>query len=284
MTMSPEFDARLDHCIACHSPDIHHLLTDFRGIDIYQCRCGMRFMNPQYSDAWLTHYYSNQYIKEDPVDTQRAYIEGHDYYLSLTEAAGARPGRMLDIGCGNGYLLEAAIARGWTVTGHDVDPAITAQVSRRLDVPVLTGDFLELDLGHDIDGPYDLVTMHQVLEHLKDPADYLDKVRKLLAPGGHFFVAVPNISSTSNRLKSLMESAGLRRRNVGKYYDSDHHLSYFSPRVLTGFLERHGFRTLKVANCHAARAGRSVIGRALTRHVLERLYSKSSFLVIARAV
>lgn len=276
--MTPRFDPVLEACIVCGSRDIHHLLTDCRGMDIWRCRCGMRFMNPQYTDAWLDAYYSSQYLKEDPAEWQQALVEGHDWYMSLIEGAGARPGAMLDIGCGNGYLLEAAKARGWKVTGYDVDPAVTAVVARRLGVPVLNGPFESIDLG----GPYDLVTMHQVLEHLKDPAAYLRRIHRLLAPGGWLFVAVPNIDSLSNRLKARLELAGLRKKGVGKYYDSDHHLCYFSPAVLKAFVERHGFETRAIRNCHAARPGRSSLGRYVTRHILERLYRKSTFLIIAR--
>lgn len=276
--MKPRFDDKLKTCIVCGSSGIRRLLTDFRGIDIDECRCGMRFTNPQYSDDYLAEYYTSQYLKEDPEERRAALVEGHDYYLSLIEAAGARPGTLFDIGCGNGYLLEAAIARGWKATGYDVDPVVTAQVSRRLGVPVLNGDFMALDPG----GTFSLITMHQVLEHLKNPAAYLDRVRELLDPGGWFFVAVPNIRSLSNRIKQTLESTGLRRRNIGKYYDSDHHLCHFSPPVLAAFLERHGFEVRKIANCHAARPGRSLIGRTFIRYVMEKIYQKSTFLVIAR--
>jgi SAM-dependent methyltransferase len=276
INMESEFDAKLKHCLACGSERFHHRLTDFRGVDIDECECGMRFMNPQYSDAHLQRYYENYISDEDFHYWHDAAVYCHDWYLSLVERCGAKPGRLLDVGCGNGYLLEAGMKRGWTATGYDVDPDTTAHVAKRLGIAVHSGDFMS------VDGEYELVAMHQVLEHVKHPTEYLAKISSLLVPGGYLFVAVPNITSLSNRLKSCSEAIGLRRKRIGKYYDADHHLGYYSPPVLKEFLQRAGYDVLLVRNCHSVRPGQSRLKRLLMRNLTERLFWKSTFLVVAR--
>jgi len=274
--MEPDFDKKLHNCITCGSTNIRHRLTEYRSVNIDECECGMQFMNPQYSDAYLERYYSN-YIGDGSLDFWReASVYCADWYLSLVEKCGATPGRLLDVGCGNGYLLEAARERGWTVTGYDVDPATTSRVAKRLGVTIFSGEFSE------IAGQYDLVTMHQVLEHLKNPAEYLSKIHSMLASGGYIFIAVPNIKSLSNRMKSWLETLRFRRKRIGKYYDADHHIGYYSPPVLKNFLERYGFEVLLVRNCHSARPNQSKLKRILMRNITERLFWKSTFLVIAR--
>jgi len=151
-----EFDEKIKKCIVCGSHDIKDDKIDFRDITISRCHgCGFQFMNPQYSDGYLTEYYS-QYLERDDFDLwHEALLEGHHFYFSLLEKH-VKPGKLLDIGCGNGYLLEAAMNRGWSVRGYDVDEKSTRAVSERLDVEVDHGDFISGNPGDD----YDLALDH----------------------------------------------------------------------------------------------------------------------------
>jgi 2-polyprenyl-3-methyl-5-hydroxy-6-metoxy-1,4-benzoquinol methylase len=276
----PEFDAPLASCILCGGRDLAEHLTDYRGVHITKCRtCSFQFMNPQYTDEHLAGYYSDYTDAEDFEYWRDALRYGHAFYLSLIENH-VRPGRLLDVGCGNGHLLEAALARGWSAVGYDVDRRTTQMVSQRLGVEVHSGDFFRCDVGSE----YDLVTLHHVLEHVKRPHAYLDRIRRLVRDNGLAFVAVPNIRSLSSRLKTGLEKAGLRRTHIGKHYDTVHHLLYFEPRTLTALLSQHGFKVLYRRNCHGARPQQSRTTRFLMRHVTEGLYDKSTFLVIARKV
>ena len=160
-----DFDEVIDACIVCSSKKIKLSLIDYRQISISKCEdCGFQFMNPQYTDEYLTEYYSNYTSGDDFDYWHEALLYGHDFYLSKIEKF-INVGKMLDVGCGGGYLLEAAINRGWAVRGFDVDDVATSMVSERIGVEIDSGDFFSTKLDED----YDLVTMHQVLEHVKDP-------------------------------------------------------------------------------------------------------------------
>ena len=273
-----EFDDNLTQCIACGSSHISDHVVDFKKINIAKCSsCGFQFMNPQYSNAYLAEFYS-QYIDAKDFEgwnTTSLYV--HDFYLSLCEKYIA-PGKLLDIGCGNGHLMKAATDRSWSIQGYDIDKDTTEKVSSRLNIKVYSGDFLTTDLGTD----YDLITMHQVLEHLKNPDEYLKKVTALLKKDGYLFVAVPNIRSLSNRMKSLQEKIGLRKNSTGKHYDTSHHLSYFEPSTLISFLEKHGFKIIFKRNCHSMRANKTKLKRFINKNITDHLFAKSAFLVIAQ--
>ena len=277
--LKPEFDAKIKNCPVCQSGDIARHLTDFKSIKIDRCQgCGFQFMNPPYSDSYLSDYYAAYMEEEDFELWQDALFYGHSFYFSLIEKY-ISPGRLLDIGCGNGHLIRAALERGWESEGFDVDPKTTARVSERHGVKTYQGDFLQLDLR---DNDYDLITMHQVLEHLKRPNEYLHKINSLLKPGGGLFIALPNIRSLSNRFKHVLERAGLKKKSVGKYYETSHHLLYFDPTTLPILLARHGFEVLYKRNGHKVRPGQSGFKRFLMRNVSERLLAKSTFLMISR--
>lgn len=273
-----KFDKKLHNCTVCNSSDISTYFTDMHGINIDICSdCGFQFMNPQYSNDYLDEYYS-QYSQGDAYDYwKEATFYGHNFYLSLVEKY-TRPGKLLDIGSGNGHLLEAAKSRGWSITGYDVDEESTQRVADRLNEKIYSGDFFSCEF----EGDYDLISMHQVLEHLKEPNAYLDKVHELLKDDGHFFIAVPNIKSLANRFKRFMERNNLRRKNIGKYYDTSHHLSYFEPDTLKKMLDLHGFKVLYTRNCHAVRPNQSSLTRFIRRNITEHFFATSAFLFIAR--
>ena len=142
------------------------------------------------------------------------------------------------------------------------------------------GDFISSNLG---DG-YDLVTMHQVLEHLKDPNKYLNKIYSLLKKDGYFFIAVPNIKSLSNVIKYNLEKKDIRKNNIGKYYDTIHHILYFEPKTLTTLLYNHGFKVVYQRNCHSTRPNQSQIKRFMMRNLTDHLFAKSTFLIIAMKI
>jgi len=80
--------------------------------------------------------------------------------------------------------------------------------------------------------------MDQVLEHAKNPRDYLVEIRRILAPGGVLFIGCPNIGSLANAGKTLLDRLGLRRHR-GRQYGLPKHLVYYSPYALKRVLERH---------------------------------------------
>jgi SAM-dependent methyltransferase len=97
----------------------------------------------------------------------------------------APPGRVLDVGAGDGSLLDALRARGRDAAGiepHSTHPAV-----------------LDAELA-DLDGKYAAVVMWHSLEHLPEPGDALAQAARLLAPGGLLVVAVPNATSLQARV------------------------------------------------------------------------------------
>ncbi|MDQ6980721.1 MAG: class I SAM-dependent methyltransferase [Ghiorsea sp.] len=275
-----EFDVKAEKCIVCTSSDIKDYFVDHNGISISKCNvCAFEFMNPQYSDKYLEEYYSTYMESEDFSHWHEALLYGHNFYFSLIEKH-TSPGKALDIGCGNGHLLEVALNRGWSVHGYDVDKTSTQNVARRLNIEVDYGDLF----SSNIKSGFDLVTMHQVLEHLKDPNKYLEYIYKLINNDGYLFVAVPNIKSLSNRMKHFLERVGIRRKNVGKYYATGHHVLYFEPKTLVNLLEQHGFKVVLQRNCHSSRPNQSRLTRFLMRNITDHFFKKGTFLVIAKKV
>jgi 2-polyprenyl-3-methyl-5-hydroxy-6-metoxy-1,4-benzoquinol methylase len=99
--------------------------------------------------------------------------------------------RLLDIGAGNGEFLTFASAIGWEVIGVEPDAAAADLArSRGLEMHTDTLDTLPVDQG-----PFDQVTLMQVVEHVHDPFSLLCHIRARLKPGGRLWLETSNAGS-----------------------------------------------------------------------------------------
>lgn len=238
-----EFDPPLVECILCGSGHLRPFDRDFMGVAIVACHgCGLRFMNPQYSDADLARYYgSGGYVEHisSATDVEAEERGGKQDNLDIVRRF-VDSGRFLGVGCGNGTELWLARDMGYQTEGLDVDPQVAQRISQSLDIPCHCGDLLTQDLP---EGGYSVVYLDQVLEHLKNPSAILARIDRLLAPGGVLYLGLPNVGGWSNRYKTLIGRLGLKRRR-GRHYDTYHHIAYFRPKVVADWLEQElGYRT-----------------------------------------
>ena len=141
-------------------------------------------------------------------------------------AGGASPGKLLDVGCGDGSFLLGARAAGWAVSGVELEP--TRARAAGLEVHAALADA-------EARGPYGAITLWHSLEHLPDPAGTLARLARLLAPGGVLLAAVPDAGSSQARL-------------FGRFWlhlDVPRHLVHFDARSLDTTLGRAGLRVVR---------------------------------------
>jgi SAM-dependent methyltransferase len=137
---------------------------------------------------------------------------------------GIAPGKVLEVGCGAGELLEHFASLGWKTYGLDPSAAAVAAAARR-GAEVHEGTLEDQPWP---EGEFDLIVFQHSLEHIPDPVEALRRARDLLAPGGRLIVDVPNWASWQRRL--------YRGRWV--MLDMPRHLQHFSPRALGRIAER----------------------------------------------
>lgn len=115
---------------------------------------------------------------------------GHTYFLA--DPLATRGGELLDIGCGTGNFLAAARDRGYGVTGIELDRNAARFAKEQLGLqrvfPLTISEFAGQHAGEQ----FDVVTFFEVLEHQAAPAEFLQKMKVCVRPGGMIALSVPN--------------------------------------------------------------------------------------------
>jgi 2-polyprenyl-3-methyl-5-hydroxy-6-metoxy-1,4-benzoquinol methylase len=163
----------------------------------------------------------------------------HRAHAKLLEAVGTG-NRVLDVGCSSGYLARPLSERGNTIVGLELDP-VAAHAAEEFCELVLVGDVETMDLPLE-PGSFDVVLGGDVIEHLRDPAATLARLRPLLRPGGWVVLSTPNVANWAIRLSLL--SGRWRYTDRGILDRSHTHL--FTRATLAEALERAGYRVERI--------------------------------------
>ena len=104
-------------------------------------------------------------------------------------------GRLLDVGCGHGLLLDEARRRGYETTGLELSASASTYARDVLGLDVREQALEEFGS----DEGFDAIVLADVIEHLDDPGAAIDRCAELLAPGGVLCVVTPDPSSPTAR-------------------------------------------------------------------------------------
>ena len=161
---------------------------------------------------------------------------GHAKLLALVGSGK----RVLDVGCSSGYLARPLVERGCTVVGIEQDEA-AAETARQVCAEVLIGDAETMELPFP-EGSFDIVLCGDLIEHLRQPGQFLARVRPFLRENGHLVLTTPNVANWTMRLGLL---AGRWRYTERGILDRTH-LQLFTRNTLVEMLEHARYRVLEL--------------------------------------
>ena len=204
-------------CKLCGTRDLPLFYTqgDRRQYRFYRCpRCRLVVYDTR------TGVNQEKYIfsRVDPGAPTRQ-NRGHRQTYAFIRRHARPPGRLLDLGCGDGTVLWLAHNDGWTVRGVELFPEQTKLVRERLGLDVETSDIMTYN---GTPAAWDCVVLTHVLEHLPDPVAALRKIRDLLTPGGIGVLEFPNIDALDARLRRLLDRLRVHRRHYAPGYVPGH--------------------------------------------------------------
>lgn len=198
------------------------------------------------SDQDLAAYYAQRYYQEARGSYEHSYSTEEIRHIrgkialrwAIATDGRVGPGRLLDVGCGEGFVLAHGAQAGWAVRGLDFsDAGLLGQNPHLLD-SLTTGDlFANLEDEIARGAQYEVVWLQNVLEHVIDPIRLLTRLKALTVPGGRLVVTVPNDFS---RLQHLALTTGKIDRSF--WVALPDHLSYFSAESLRRVAARTGWQ------------------------------------------
>lgn len=222
--------------------------------------CSLRYTDPLPTDEELTRLYEDEYYEyaydrtdddRRQGDERKAAIRNVGLFSirSLTHLfktvlfaerrralLGRRPGRVLDVGCGNGDFLQSLKRRGWEVHGVEYS-AEAAELARAKGIAVYRGELTGAAFPESF---FDVVTLWHVTEHLPHPLTELAEVRRILRDDGLLVLEVPNSDCLTRKL------CGARWSQL----DVPRHLQHFTPKTLEQALSYAGFASIHRRNFH----------------------------------
>lgn len=235
MTRAPQ--RSLDFGDAAHRGPI---LDRVNGYDVVACEvCGFRHVLPlptpaEQRAAYEEDYYRNEkptYLtraKEDAEWSALAWEDRLTLFEDLLRPDAVPHFSVLDIGCGPGWFLKAAVERGWKAQG--IEPSRqAAEHAQSLGLNVANAMFDEATASH-LDR-VDVVHLNNMLEHVADPIALLKLAIARAWPGGLICVGVPN---DYNALQEAARAGGAKPW----WLAPPHHLNYFDFGSLERVLKR----------------------------------------------
>ena len=232
-------------CALCNSVDQSHAFGQVdkyrQSVSLAVCnRCGLQQLNPRMTEDELARFYTSEYYALYGMDEKKATLPhwvrrkrdiAHGILDAIEGHRSLHHLKLLDVGCGHGFLLEEALRRKAKVFG--IEPSVKQAEELRDRGFEVAACELEDFLSDGAQG-FDVITLSHVLEHVSDPQAFLGHVRQLLNPDGLLCVEVPNVTWQ-----------GLYGRHPLSTHSA--HLHYYSEETLCAMLAICGLNPVSVS-------------------------------------
>ncbi|MEO5333103.1 MAG: class I SAM-dependent methyltransferase [Magnetococcus sp. YQC-5] len=235
------------YCHLCHSLRMD-LFTqeerDSRCYTVLRClECGV--IQTQERHALISPDYIQ--LDESEVDPARIWCQSQhkapafaQWERLMTETCKEGPDTLLDVGCGTGGFLRHATRLGWKPFGFDSSKA-QVDYARRQTATVRQAISASDYLAQLENAPllFQVITLWDVLEHIRQPDIFIKDLRRILSPEGLLFISVPNGGALPWKKRVY--------RLLGRPFSVDpwEHVFYYTPSALTRYLREWGFEILR---------------------------------------
>lgn len=199
---------------------------------IVQClKCKLVFAYPIEEDKKIQKRYMN-FIDPEYEEERWARSKNQQILIETCQKLYGKTGKLLDVGCATGGLLEVAKQQGWVVAGIEPSKWASRVAREKHGLNVINGLFNENSFAKS---SFDVTMCIDVIEHVVGPSKLLRNLYKVLKPNGILCIVTPNSQSLIAKL--LGENW---------WHIRPDHIYYFSKNDFVQLLQESGFKILKV--------------------------------------
>tara|TARA_B100000700_G_C15023901_1_gene847150 strand:- start:299 stop:1045 length:747 start_codon:yes stop_codon:yes gene_type:complete len=172
-------------------------------------------------------------IVKDPDGKKRQLINERKYKISqlkyiLNYLNKRKPGKLLDVGCGHGWLLSA-LNNKWKKFGIDISKYAAKNASK-------FGEIFVGDIKNYKENQFDVITALHVIEHHKKPEEFIKKIKNILKKNGILILETPDFDSAAAR----------RYGNKFRLLHDKTHISLFSQDSLIRFVRKYDLKLIDI--------------------------------------
>lgn len=234
---SQETDSQ--RCPLCNCEDAQVARTEKDGTLVKCASCSFFYVSPRPTEQELKLRYDEEYFEGGNLDSFLDYR--HPVFrqvLARVSKFHLTKRRMLDVGCGTGEFLQDALEEGWEVEGIESSHPAAEFARNKKQLPVHHATLQNAPFAPE---SFSVITLLDVLEHLRDPREEMLRVWNLLESGGIAVVRLPN---TNFHLLKCRICDAMRITDYG--LQMRFHLNHFTPATMTTLLQQTGFRPLSI--------------------------------------
>jgi 2-polyprenyl-3-methyl-5-hydroxy-6-metoxy-1,4-benzoquinol methylase len=222
-------------CPVCGTLENREVFKKSGGTYVLCGNCSMVFINPVFKDQELVKYYrhnnSNQAIAHSSeIDFyRRIYTSGLEMIAKYKSY-----GKILDIGCSSGLFLDIAASKysPYGIELNEADVRIARSKGHHVwDQPIEIVAFGQND-------KFDVITLWDVFEHIKDGKTYLQNLKVRLQENGVIFLQIPNAGALAARIM----------RDKCNMFDGLEHVNLYSLKTITLLATNAGYKVLGIVS------------------------------------
>lgn len=245
-------------CYLCGSP---RYKPQYRFVDCQIVRCvDCQFMwltpQPTHEDVLTVYndtYFNNDRFLDDDNNTLYGYVDymlerlnkqvQYQRYVRFAKKQLEKNGIStvedanlcwLDIGCGLGYLIDTAFDYGFKVVGSELNPYAIEQLRERYNYRIESEPITHPLFDSE---RFDVISMTDVIEHLHDPREVVQRMYELTKPGGIAIITTMDSDSLTSRLLG---------KRLEDFRRTREHLYFFARPTLARLLEEAGYQIVKM--------------------------------------
>jgi 2-polyprenyl-3-methyl-5-hydroxy-6-metoxy-1,4-benzoquinol methylase len=159
--------------------------------------CALLFNSPRLDDTELANLYGDNYYffsRKDRDELLRCASMIQRTISMLPEPP--REKRLLDVGCGRGYLPAILRGMGWSASGVEISSGASDYARSTFGIEVFTGTIEQFANSASF-RTYPVLTAIDVIEHVPDPRRFVESLAKCTEVGGHILIDTPNAASAN---------------------------------------------------------------------------------------